>query len=169
MVPWMHHPDDCRVIKVEKVNFGQFGREIYTSRSRRFSPEKHHLLSDCHCAVQGMLFHAWWLTLPPTVLFFSVTKWSSKYLTEPCDLSELMYSSARLHLSWGAQTRALSINWQKLRKTCLTAQTTSKATKSESESESRWRMKHVEQCLAAPSKKEKKSEKINKNYTLMDY
>lgn len=50
-----------------------------------------------------------------------------------------MYSSAHLHLSRGAQTRALSINWQKLRNACLTPLTTSNLAQSESERTGRWR------------------------------
>lgn len=150
-VPWMHHPDDCRVRKVEDVNFGRFSREIYTDTffTREASPPLR-LPSLCtghavSCVVSHAASHC--VVLP-------VTKWSSKYLTEPCDLSELMYSSARLHLSWGAQTRALSINWQKLRKACLTALTASKVTESDRESKStgRWCTEHGEQCLAAPGK-----------------
>lgn len=160
-VPWMQHPDDYRVIKVEEVNFGRFGQEFYTDTffSREASPPLW-LPSLCtghavSCVVTHTASHC---------VVLNVTKWSSKYSTEPSDLSELMYSSACLHLSWGAQTRALSINWQKLRKACLTALTASKATKSESESErtGRWCTEHGEQCLAAPGKKTKQKQKLKR-------
>lgn len=89
---------------------------------------------------------------------------------EPCDLSELMYSSARLRLSRGAQTRAPSINWQKLRKSCLTAQTASKAWKSESESESesrgRWHTEHWEQWTTGKKNSEKMYIKQLKRHTV---
>lgn len=159
-VPWMQHPDDYRVIKVEEVNFGRFGQEFYTDTffSREASPPLW-LPSLCtghavSCVVTHTASHC---------VVLNVTKWSSKYSTEPSDLSELMYSSACLHLSWGAQTRALSINWQKLRKACLTALTASKG-----DQKWKWKWKNGEMMHGAwrtmsGSTRQKKKNK-NKNW-----
>lgn len=126
----MHHPDDRKVRKVEEVNFHWFGPEIYTDTffAREASAPLRLPCMSLHChAVSCVVTHA---ASHRVCVCVACNHMILRMLNrEPCDLSEPMYTSARLHLSRGAQTRAPSINWQKLRKSCLTAQTASKAPK----------------------------------------